>query len=203
MNTAEYDLYKITGSVEKENEGMYRARLVSKGTKSTDDVVREITMRTSFNSGDVRGVLQSITDVMVDYLGQGYDVQLGDIGYFSVSLTSPVAKRKKDINARSVWFKRLNFRGGRGVLRQLEGMIVKRVVLPRAVSAGYTLERKKEMLCVYLETHPFITRAAYAQLTQSLKNKAINDLNVFIEEGWLRKFGSGRTVVYYLSKEQE
>lgn len=199
--SAEYDLYKINGGVEKENEGMYRARLVSKGTITTDKLISEIVSRTSFSPGDASGMIASITDVVLHYLEEGHDVQLGNLGYFSVSLKSRVVESKKDIHAQSVWFNRLNFRIGREALKRLKWMTVERVSLVRARSADYSLEKKEGMLRKYLETHPFVTRAAYADLTRSLRQKAITDLNLFIEKGWLCRYGSGRTVVYYLNKE--
>ncbi len=35
-----------------------------------------------------------------------------------------------------------------------------------------------------------------------LKERALADLKIFIEEGWLDKYGAGRTVVYLLKKKQ-
>lgn len=200
--SAEYDLYKINGGIEKENEGMYRARLVSKGTITTEKLIERIVEQTGFSKGDAQGMITSITDIVLNHLEDGYDVQLGGLGYFSVSLKSRVVEKKKDIHAQSVWFNRLNFRAGREALGRLRIMTVERVVNSRNISSDYTLEQKEKMLRSYFEVQPCITRAAYARLTDTLKGKAMDDLNKFIENGWLRKYGSGRTMVYLLKKEE-
>ena len=57
-------------------------------------------------------------------------------------------------------------------------------------------EQRKEKLLQHLEKHGCITRADYGQLTGMAKHQAVADLNKFLEEGIIRKYGSGKTVVY-------
>ena len=73
---------------------------------------------------------------------------------------------------------------------------------PGAGSTGMGLGEKADILRSFLASQPCITRADYARITNTLKSKAVNDLNEFIRQGWLRKYGAGRTVVYLLGENR-
>jgi len=77
---------------------------------------------------------------------------------------------------------------------------LERVEKPVMTSKEITLKQKEDILRSYLETHPCITRTDYCRITHTLKNKAIHDLNQFVGEGWLSRYGAGRTVIYLLVK---
>jgi len=47
-----------------------------------------------------------------------------------------------------------------------------------------------------LEDHPCINRQDYAMLVGKTKIQALQDINAFIKDGVLKKYGSGRSVVY-------
>jgi hypothetical protein len=47
-----------------------------------------------------------------------------------------------------------------------------------------------------LEEHPCINRQDYAMLVGKTKPQALQDIRAFLEEGILKKYGSGRSVVY-------
>ena len=55
----------------------------------------------------------------------------------------------------------------------------------------------------FLETHPFITRKDYSSVTGLLKNKALNDLNLLVEKGYLSTIGQGSHKVYVRAEPQE
>ena len=49
---------------------------------------------------------------------------------------------------------------------------------------------------LYLQRNPCINRAQYARLTGRSYKQAVNDLNQFIRDGVLVRYGMGRNVVY-------
>lgn len=60
-----------------------------------------------------------------------------------------------------------------------------------------TRQERANILKKYLQKRPVITGANYSPLTElPQKMIAIDDLNVFIKEAWLKKYGADRTVVY-------
>lgn len=49
----------------------------------------------------------------------------------------------------------------------------------------------------------FITRKDYSSITGLLKNKALNDLNLLVEKGYLSTIGRGSHKVYVRGESQE
>lgn len=63
------------------------------------------------------------------------------------------------------------------------------------------MEQRQQMLQEFLESNGGITRLEYSRLTGLSRLKAIDELNVFIKNGILRKRGAGRTVFYVWKQE--
>ena len=57
-----------------------------------------------------------------------------------------------------------------------------------------TLTRK--LLEQYLDENPYIKRTDYSKLTGQLKNKAIQQLNEYVEQGVLIRLGRGNQTEY-------
>ena len=197
----EYDLYKVSDIHSKETD-LLKARTVSKGTITTHKLASWIQQISGFNHGQSKGLLMCLTDTILDYLEDGYEVQLGELGYFSILVTGRPVKNKKELRAESVRFKRLLFRPSKKTRDRLKNLTVKRVDKPVAKTSSLPQEKRAEILADYLEKQPCITRAEYMHITSASRHKAINDLKSFIQEGWLRKYGAGRTVVYLLEKKE-
>lgn len=197
-----YDLYKIKDLGNTEDQGMLRARFVSKGTVSTERLIKWVQQTSSFNHGQVRGVINSLCEGILQHLENGNEVHLDGLGYFSLSLDSRPVEDRKDIRAESVGFKKLIFKAAKSVRKRLAGIVVQRVTYPTAPLGELNLEKKVALLREFLTGHPCITRADYARITFTRKSTAVNDLNEFIRQGWLRKYGSGRTIVYLLNKTE-
>ena len=195
---AQYDLYRINeigGEPGKEN---MRARFVSKGTISTRKMTQWIEQTSGFNHGQAEGLITCLTDAILEYLEDGYEVQLGELGYFSISLTSRPVESKKELRSESVCFKGLKFRPAAKVRRRLTNIRTERVATPVAKSIVSTREERAGILREFLTCHSCISRKDYAQITSLLKGKAISDLKAFMKEGWLEKYGVGNAVVYLL-----
>lgn len=75
-----------------------------------------------------------------------------------------------------------------------------KVTVKRPKSSNLSREERAQRLKTFLETRPFATCTEYCKITATLKGKAIIDINAFIEEGWLKKYGSGNRVVYLLAR---
>lgn len=195
-----YDL--ISQSLSKENE-LLRAQYVSKGTISTKQLIKWISRSGGPSKGQIVGVLEALTETISSFLEDGYDIQLGELGFLSVSLTSRPVKSKKEIRSESVQFRKLNFRISRPLRKRLQRAEKERVSTPTKRSSSLTKEQRIRKLTAYLDTYPCITRSEYTRITGVLKGKSLLDLNAFVEEGWLRRYGSGRTVVYLLNKQNE
>lgn len=201
---AQYDFKPMPSSKDDGTSPVLYPRIVNKGTISTKQLVNEICAMSSFTPGDVEGLLSSFEDRISYYLSEGHHVQFGDIGYFSAGLTARPVKDKKEIHAQSIFFGKVHFRVSSSFRKRCAGFLER-------VRPGYGFRQSQELsgaeryrrLMVYLETHPFITRKDYSGITGLLKNKALNDLNLLVNKGYLDTVGRGSHKVYIKAVNKE
>ena len=103
----------------------------------------------------------------------------------------------KDLRSPSVSLKDINFRVNRQFKKDIESEIeLQRYHSPFRVKDPLDRERCLQRLEKFLEDHPCINRQDYAMLVGKTKIQALQDINAFIKDGVLKKYGSGRSVVY-------
>mgnify|MGYP000118661254 CR=1 FL=1 len=119
------------------------------------------------------------------------------MGYFSAGLKGCPVMDPKEIHAQTIFFGKVHFRVSPDFRKRCAGFIER---------AKYGFRKSAERyrrLLVFLETHPFITRKDYSSITGLLKNKALNDLNLLVEKGYLSTIGRGSHKVYVRAEPQE
>lgn len=189
-----YELYSNPSENQKE-EGLMHARLVPHGTIDMDKLSADVARSTAYSKGVVGGVICDLMGQIEEYLKAGYHVELGDMGYLSVSLKSRPVHEGEKLRAGSVHFKDINLRITKDARRRMQDMSF--VHCPKEWSRrpekqDYDPKRLDE----YLEKYACISRSEYMKLTGMSSYKAIKDLNRLTEEGRLRRYGRGRNIVY-------
>ncbi len=200
---AQYDFWKKPVKKGEKDENVLIPRMVSKGTISTDSLIRYIADTSTFSSADLRGALEATMNALVFYLRHGYIVEVGDLGFFSLKLSSRPVTNPKEIHAQSVSVANVNFRSSAKLKQKVSNISLERA--PRGFSASTAGEPEKRMalLLEYLENHPFITRTEYCQLTGLLRNKAQNELNAWVKAGHIDTFGASSRKVYIKKEVKE
>lgn len=180
-------------------------RIVSHGTICTESLLKEISEDSTFTVGDLEGVLVSLENKIANYLKSGYHVELGKIGYFSASLKARPVMDKKEIHAPSIEFDNVNFRASAWLRKEIRTGRLQRSSAGRGfrVSSQLGTEECLERLQLYLSKNAFITRRTYSSLTGRLKNKALDDLNNFVNQGVITRMGSGNQLLFVLSTVPE
>ena len=84
---AKYD-FKTSPDIqgEKEQPTLYPQIVVS-GTKNLKDLAKDIARRSTVHEGTVVGLLCDLESIIANYLADGYNVKLGELGTFSATLT--------------------------------------------------------------------------------------------------------------------
>ena len=155
----------------------------------------------------MEGAMAAFMDELRDCLADGWTVELGELGYFTPSLNCRrEAMEKKELRAASVTLRGLNFRLGKEFYKELD----KKMRLerhpqssskPESSTPLLSVEQRFRLLDEYLrQEQPCINRAQYARLTGRSVKQAVTDLNLFIEDGLLKRCGAGRNVVYMKNK---
>ncbi|MCS2867725.1 MULTISPECIES: DNA-binding protein [Bacteroides] len=193
-----YDLYETPDLAKSGEEQPLHARVVLKGSYTVEEFVEQVTVFQHMPHAQVVGVIEAISKELRHLLLKGFSVELGDIGYFSLSLS--VDKKvmdPKDLRSPSVSLKDINFRVNRQFKKDIESEIeLQRYHSPFRVKNPLDRERCLQRLEKFLEDHPCINRQDYAMLVGKTKIQALQDINAFIKDGVLKKYGSGRSVVY-------
>ena len=181
--SAIYDLFE-TPSPNKEEKQPLHARIVSKGTVDKEEFLDRVHKFTGISRRDL--------------LADGWNVEMGNFGFFSTSLQCPPVKDKKEIRAASVQMKNINFRASRPFKKEVgDKMRLQRgESITRPKKNSISRETCRERLNTYLENHLFISRTDYSHLTGRNKKVAIEELNSFITDRIIQKEGVGKLTVY-------
>lgn len=185
-----YDFKKNPFAKEGDERILYLGIVVS-GTKDTDDIVAEIADHTSFSEGCVQGVMKELSNYIVRYLKQGYNVKINDLGSFSVTLTSRPVTDKSEIRAASIDFDKVNFRPTPDLIKRIryQAHFERAKYGFRNSSQKYTKEERLQILRAYLKEHESISRLEYSNLTGVLRSTAARDLEAWENEKLIIRLG--------------
>ena len=153
----------------------------------------------------IDAVVGVVLDELAETLAEGYIVELGELGHFSISLKcTHKVMTKREIRAESICFDNVHLRTSKEFKRKIKREIeLERVDKSKHSSqkVEFSMEQRQQLLQEFLRKNGGITRLEYSSLTGLSRLKAIDDLNTFIEKGILRKRGAGRTVFYVWQQE--
>ena len=188
---------------EGETETMY-ADVVYNGTITAERLIRMVAKRTGFKEGVIDGILTELKDDVLQYLGEGYRVELGEFGFFSAKVkASRLVADKNDIRSSSVAFNGVNFRAYKSFREGIRGDLERKKCIDFRASREWDKETLKKIVLQYIRQHGFITRSTYTQLTGRLKNTALADLKSFVSEGVIKREGRGNQMHFIMSKKEE
>lgn len=188
---------------EGETETMY-ADIVYSGTIPAERLIRGVAKRTGFKEGVIEGILMELKDDVLQYLGEGYRVELGEFGFFSAKVkASRLVANKNDIRSESVAFNGVNFRASKSMRVGIRGDLERRKCVDFNTSRKWGRDNLKKLVLQYIGEHGFITRATYTQLTGRLKNTALDDLKSFAAEGIIKREGRGNQMHFIAPLRKE
>ena len=192
-----YDLYTSGNPQKKEEQQALYARVIPSGTINADKFVELVSKSNGFSPATIEGCLQAVSDELQHWLAQGWTVEVGEIGHFSLSLTCdrPVME-KKEIRSPSIHLNKVNLRINKKFRESLEPLQLERIESPYRTNNDSNEERCRTLLIQHLDKHGCITRTDFMRLAEISRNKAIELLNKFLKEEIIRKYGGGKTFVY-------
>ena len=200
-----YNLKKKPALTTKEGETktMY-ADIVYSGTIPAERLIRGVAKRTGFKEGVIEGILMELKDDVLQYLGEGYRVELGEFGFFSAKVkASRLVANKNDIRSESVAFNGVNFRASKSMRVGIRGDLERRKCVDFNTSRKWDRNNLEKLVLQYIGEHGFITRATYTQLTGRLKNTALDDLKSFAAEGIIKREGRGNQMHFIAPPRKE
>ena len=197
---AQYDLKPGLSPKGKDEEQVLYPKLVAYGTKTLKDILNDATLHSGLNASTVLGVVTFLEDTLAEYLANGYNVKLGNIGTFSASLKSRKVTSKEEIRAKSIHFDNVKFKATKELKKSIgQQMKLERVEAYRAFKTSsneFSSEERFQLLTDHLDKNGYITRSEYSELTGLLKTKAAGELRQWYQEGKINKDGRAPHIVY-------
>ena len=200
-----YNLKKKPALTTKEGETeTMHADIVYSGTIPAERLIRGVAKRTGFKEGVIEGILIELKEDVLQYLGEGYRVELGEFGFFSAKVkASRLVANKNDIRSESVAFNGVNFRASKSMRVGIRGDLERRKCVDFNTSRKWDRNNLEKLVLQYIGEHGFITRATYTQLTGRLKNTALDDLKSFAAEGIIKREGRGNQMHFIAPPRKE
>ena len=175
---------------EGEKETMY-ADIVYSGTITAERLIRTVAQRTGFKEGMIEGILSELQNETLEYLSEGYRVELGEFGFFSAKVKSRLVENKNDLRSNSVSFDGVNFRASKSFRTGIRGDLERRRCIGFRTSKEWDREQLEQIVLQHIRKHGFITRTTYTEITGRLKNSALADLKSFAAEAIIKRVGRG------------
>lgn len=196
--SAQYDLYETPDIKQTGEKQPLHPRIVPKGTIGQDEFLDRVHKFTGISRSLLAGAMQSFQNELKDLLANGWIVELGEIGYFSVSLQGPPVMHKKDVRAQSIKLKNINYLPTKQFKREVgyDMRLERTESLTRPKGNGRSEAECLALITAHLEKYPCMPRTDYCYMTGHDKKRALKELNAFIKKGILMRYGAGKQVVY-------
>lgn len=193
-----YDLYENPDKEKSGEKQPLHARVVPSGTYSAEEFIDYVSKAQHVPHAQLTASIEAIVSELKTLLARGYIVEFGELGHLSVTLkTNRKIMNRKEVRSPSISLKDITLKVNKQYKKELGAMMeLERISSSTRSRQQLTDEECLARLQQFFETHPCINRADYSALTGTNKMKAIRQLQTFIEQGIIRKYGTGKAVVY-------
>lgn len=200
---AKYLFYKNPHSPgqKEEEEGVLHARIVEGQVLRFEKLCERIADRSSFNEGEVKGMMSLFKEELVRSLKDGDPVEIEGIGLFYPTAKCPPIRNPKEIRAESIHFSKVAFRACKELKREMSSMHFERATDYRKPDA-YTPEQRQERILRYLSRHGEISSSDCMGVNVCSRYLAQGDLKQLREQGCIVRLGGPKNAVYVLPKKE-
>lgn len=197
-----YDFYenpKLPGSTKRTR---YHARVITKGTVSSEQLAEEIHERCSLSTADVAAALLALSQITAEKLKDGYNVHIEGIGHLQLTLQCPPIQSSKEIRAESIHFKSIAFRPSASLKRKLQATRFVRQE-EKSHSKLRAEEEIDQRVADYFQKHETLTRAQFQSLCGLTYTTAVRHLKRLREAGKIINIASPRHPLYWRGDDSQ
>lgn len=200
--SANYSLFKTPKPGRKDDEvPQLHARLVNQRIIRTQELAEDISDACSFNTADVKGMLEALKRRLAFHLKYGAIIELEGLGTFTVSLKCPPLTAEKEIKPKHVQFNKVVFRCSKELRSGLKNMDVQRSDEGSRLKGPSTAQRKANILA-YLQENPSISSSECCGLNGCSKYMALKDLKELQVEEKIARLGYRSNAQYGLRRDK-
>lgn len=164
-------------------------------TEFDNDKVVELINQYSpaFSQGTIRGVLDTLSNVMKTYLPMGHSLKIDNLGVFSLSLqftdnktdtnTPEASQTEPKTKYRHVKIKGINFKADKKLVKEMNKENTFEHTSTNSVSPSlYTPQERLQRALQHIDKNRFITLQEYANLNKLSRSSASRELASFVND---------------------
>ena len=187
-----FDWYENPVSPDQPKKKRFHPRIAYNGQVDTDEIRSKIQSRCTLNEVDVRAVLDALSQVMGEELGEGRQIHLDGIGYFYPTLTATeeIAADTPRRNMK-IKLKAIRFRSDQKLKNSIGLIKVKNFH-----SAKLSEVEIDMLLKGYFSTHQMMQRSDFQALCGMLRSTAMIHIRRICREGKLQNIGLRNQPIY-------
>lgn len=190
-----YDFYKNPKLADKDEKTHLHARVVPKGTVSSDELAEEIHDRSTLSTADITATLVALADITAEKLRDGQRVYIKGIGYLQMTLQCPPVESESEIRAESVRFKSVAFRPDAQLKERLSTTHFVRQA-DKSHSKNYSTEEIDRLVARHFQQNETLTRNQFEALCGLTYSTAVRHLKRLREEGKIINIASQKHPLY-------
>ena len=190
-----YDFYKNPKLADKDEKTHLHARVVPKGTVSSDELAEEIHDRSTLSTADITATLVALADITAEKLRDGQRVYIKGIGYLQMTLQCPPVESESEIRAESVRFKSVAFRPDAQLKERLSTTHFIRQA-DKSHSKNYSTEEIDRLVARHFQQNETLTRNQFEALCGLTYSTAVRHLKRLREEGKIINIASQKHPLY-------
>lgn len=192
----QFELYKSPCPKDKEDQELYHARVVNFQHVDTDRLAQEIQQATSLTEGDVKAVLESLSQFMGSRLAEGQRVHLDGIGYFQVKLNSEEPITSPKLKANQIKLKaNIGFMADKKLKSSIRVVHAERSKIKRH-SSPCSDEEIDRLLMEHFSKNQILTRKDFQQLCQLTLATAARQIRRLKDEKKLQNINTYYNPIY-------
>ncbi len=180
-----YDFYK-NPLVKGEKKQKLHARVVPTGTLETDAIAQLIHDTTSMSTGDVKGILTALTELMSKEMGYGYRIHLEGLGFFQLTLSCPPISNPKEIRAESIRVKSIVYRPDAEMKRKFKATRCTRIREKRH-SKNYSAIQIDNILTSHFRENDYITNREFQRICSLTPSTSYSRIRQLMADGKLKR----------------
>lgn len=201
--SAKYQFFKTPRPGSKEGEEVtLHARIVNGSVVHLDQLCARVARRSTFQEGEVRGVLSVLIDEMIQAMKDGDKVEIDGFGSFYPTLSCPPIADPKEIRAESIHFSRVAFRGSDRLRQAMKGMPIERSPYSSRKATDCPAELRRQKILALLEQQKEIQSSDCMRVNHCSRYMAQSDLKALFVAGNICRLGGPKVAVYVLADKR-
>ena len=191
-----YDIYASPVPTGSQREPHYHARVVGSDTVDMEELIHRIHRRCTLTKGDLKAAFVELSEEIVNCLCAGDTIHIDEIGYFSLSLSTPSDLSPKNNRHPAIGIKSVNFRPDVLFKKKLENRAEFECATHKSHSASLDIYEIDALLNDYFYEHPTLTRIQFERLCGLTTSTAQRHLRRLVQEGRLQNIHTSQHPLY-------